>query len=58
MIQVSAFMPYCFDYYSFVNFSVVLGLTTVGMLVGASPVGWPLAQLAAKPCLVRWLLAH
>ena len=40
MIQVSAFMPYCFDYYSFVNFSVVLGLTTVGMLVGRIS-SWP-----------------
>ena len=38
MIQVSAFMP--FDYYSFVNFSVVLGLTTVGMLLGRIS-SWP-----------------
>lgn len=33
-------MPYCFDYYSFVNFSAVLGLTTVGMLVGRIS-SWP-----------------
>ena len=36
--------------------SVVVGLTTVGMLVGASPVGWPLAQLAARSCLIQRML--